>query len=224
VETVSEHTEYYPEAVRPYVRELFAVEDEALRSISPAAQAAGLPSISVGPEEGRFLQLIGTAIGARRALEIGTLAGYSGVWIARGLAQDGMLVTIEADTRHAEVARESFARAGLAARSDVRVGKALDVLPTLQSEAPFDLVFIDAEKDEYPDYLDWVMRLTRPGSAIVAHNVFRQGQVAQPSDDPQVEGIREFNRRLADDSRLESTLIPLRDGMSLSIVREEARP
>lgn len=216
---MSEPDNYYPQPVREYVRSLYATEDDVLRGIGPSATAAGVPSIAIGPDEGRFLQLIGLAIGARRALEIGTLAGYSGVWIARGLAPDGLLVTVEADPRHAEVAGETFRRAGLASRTDIRVGPALQVLPTLASEPPFDLVFIDAAKDEYPDYLDWALKLTRPGAVIAAHNVFRRGEVVAPSTDPLVESTREFNRRLADDPRLASTLLPLRDGLSFSIVR-----
>jgi len=216
---MSNEVENYPPSVRDYVRQHFASEDEALRGIGPAATAAGLPSISIGPEEGRYLQLTAEAIGARRALEIGTLGGYSGVWIARGLAPGGLLVTIEMDPRHADVARRSFERAGVADRTDIRVGRALEVLPSLESEPRFDRVFIDADKTEYPDYLDWALRLTRPGSVIAAHNVFRRGQVVAPSDDPQVEATREFNRRIAADPRLESTLLPLRDGMSFSVVR-----
>lgn len=221
---MSEQDNYYPPDVRAYVRQLFNMEDDALRSIGPAAEAAGLPSISIGPDEGRFLQLVARAIDARRALEIGTLAGYSGVWIARGLAPDGVLVTIEVDPRHAEVARASFDRAGVADRTDVRLGPALTVLPTLEREAPFDFVFIDAVKSEYPAYLDWALRLTGPGAVVAAHNVFRGGRVTEPSADPDVEATREFNRRLASDPLLDSTLVPLRDGLSLSIVREDAGP
>ncbi len=207
--------------LKQYVRRLYATDDAALQGAQEAATDEGLPGISIGPEEGRFLQLVATAIGAQRALEVGTLAGYSGIWIVRGLGQEGRLVTLESEPRHAEVARASFARAGIGDRVDVKVGPALESLARLGDVEPFDLVFLDADKSEYPAYLDWALRLTRPGSAILAHNVYMGGRVADPHSDGAVEAVREFNRRLSEEPTLESTLIPLRDGMSLSIVREE---
>lgn len=213
-------TEDYSPEVKTYVQQLFAVEDEALSRVAELAAEADLPGISIGPLEGRFLQVVAAAVGARRALEIGTLAGYSGIWIARGLGPDGRLVTLEADPRHAAVARRSFRAAGLADRVEVRVGLALETLPGLVAEAPFDLVFIDADKESCPTYLDWALRLTRPGAAILAHNVFAHGDIVRSDADERVAARREFNRRLAEDQRLVSTLVPLRDGLSLSIVRD----
>ncbi len=210
--------EYSP-AVQSYARALFMPEDEILAGIGPAAAAEGLPAISIGPEEGRFLQVVATATGARRALEIGTLAGYSGVWIARALGPGGRLVTLEYDPHHAAVARRTFDRAGLADRVEIRLGAALDLLPALAGEAPFDLVFIDADKESYPEYLDWALKLTRPGAAILAHNVYLHGGIATPDGSPRNAGMRAFNQRLAEDPRLDATLVPLRDGMALAVVR-----
>jgi predicted O-methyltransferase YrrM len=205
--------------LKAYVAALFAPEDEMLRRVHEAAAAAELPAISIGPEEGRFLQLAAAAVGARRALEIGTLAGYSGLWIARALPPSGRLITVEIEPATAEVARRNFALAGVADRVEIRVGPALAVLPELAGEPPFDLVFLDADKEAYPEYLDWALRLTRPGAAILAHNVHLQGEVVRSDGGPRVQAMRAFNQRLATDPRLVSTLVPLRDGMSFSIVR-----
>ena len=152
------------------ITRMFAAEDEALQSTLKAAQEAGLPQIQISPIQGKFLQLLATICNAHKILEIGALAGYSGIWLARALPSHGRLITLEVDARHAEVVRQSFARAGVADRTEVRVGKALELLPQMEDEAPFDLVFIDADKPPYPDYLDWALRLTRPGSIIVADN------------------------------------------------------
>jgi predicted O-methyltransferase YrrM len=211
--------ETYTPELRGYVRELFHDEDSILALIRDQTRAEGMPSIEVGQDEGRFLSVMAEAVGARRALEIGTLAGYSAVWIARALPSGGRLVTLEREPRHAEVARKLLERAGLADRVEVVVGDAASVLPTLAGSEPFDLVFIDADKAGYPDYLDWAIRLGRRGTAILAHNVFLGGDVVTADGSPEAERVREFNRRLADDPRLAATLVPLRDGMSLAIVR-----
>lgn len=210
----------YTPAVQTYSRGLFAPEDEALTGIGPAATAAGLPAISIGPEEGRFLQVVAAAVGARRALEIGTLAGYSGVWIARALGPEGRLVTLEFDPHHAAVAAQNFERAGLADQVEIHIGAALDLLPALASEPPFDLVFIDADKESYPEYLDWALKLCRPGAAILAHNVYLGGSIATADGSPRNTAVRAFNQRLSDDPRLDAMLVPLRDGMSLAVVRD----
>lgn len=210
----------YPDEMRQYVQSLFASEDEVLSRIGESAADAGLPGISIGAEEGRFLQLVATAVGASRALEIGTLAGYSGIWLARGLKPDGELVTLEQESRHAEVAERMFDAAGLAGRVTIMTGPALESLPQLVGGPAFDVVFIDADKQAYPEYLDWALQLARPGAAILAHNTFMGGRVARRGGDEPVAAMREFNRRLAEDPRLLSTLVPLRDGISLSIVRE----
>ena len=148
--------------------------------------------------------------GARNILEIGTLGGYSTIWLARGLTAGGRLITLEANAKHAEVARANIARAGLEHAVDVRLGKALDTLPQLVSEAPFDLIFIDADKAAYPEYLSWAIKLSRSGSVIVADNVVRNGAVIdESSGDPNVEGVRRFNELLAAERRVSATAIQM---------------
>ncbi|MBI4768969.1 MAG: O-methyltransferase [Chloroflexi bacterium] len=176
----------------------------------------GLPEISVRPEEGRFLQLLVRAVGARRAVEIGTLGGYSGTWIARGLAEGGQLLTIEKDSRHAEVARQCFALAGVAGRVEIKVGDAHDLLPGLRG--PFDFVFVDAEKSGYPAYLEWAAGALRPGGMLAAHRAFRGGRLLDPNDrDPDNETLRAFNLRLARDPRWLATIYPGGDGMAVGV-------
>ena len=213
--------------VDEYVRRLFvppdAVLDEALR----AAAAAGLPAINVSANEGALLGLLARLVGARRILEIGTLGGYSAIWLARNLAPGGKLVSLELDPAHADVARANLARAALADVAEVRVGPAQDSLAQLAAEGgpPFDMVFIDADKPGYPDYLMWALRLTRPGSLIVADNVVRGGAVADPAaDDAGIQGVRRFNELLAADPRVTATVIQTvgakgYDGMALAVVR-----
>src|SRR6266566_10122240 len=156
--------------IQSSISKMFAPEDKGLKRALKNAREAGLPAIQISPIQGKFLQLLAVACNAHKILEIGSLAGYSGIWLARGLRPGGHMITLEINPRHAEVVQNSFKKAGVADRSEVRVGNALDLLPQLQSEAPFDLVFIDADKPPYPQYLDWALRLTRPGSIIVADN------------------------------------------------------
>jgi predicted O-methyltransferase YrrM len=213
-----------PDPVVAYVDSLFDDEDEALAGILTRMESEGLPLISIGAPEGRFLKLMAEMVGASRALEIGTLAGYSGLWIVRGMRPDGRLITLESNPRHARIARSEFERAGEARRVEVREGSAIEVLPTLESEGPFDLVFIDADKERYPEYLDWAIRLTRPGAVILAHNAYLDGAIVADDGSQRVSAVRAFNRRLATDPFLASTIVPLRDGMSLSWRRDEAGP
>ena len=213
-------------AVDEYLCGQLITADEVLESALRAAAAAGLPSISVSPAQGKMLNLLARAQGARRILEIGTLGGYSAIWLARALPPDGHLITLEADTRHAEVARENLALAGLADLTEVRVGRAQETLPHLiaAGAGPFDLIFIDADKPGYPDYLRWSLDLARPGTVIVADNVVRDGEVADPaSEDPSVRGVREFIGLLAAEPRLSATAIQTvgskgYDGFALAIV------
>jgi len=180
--------------------------DEALR----ANAAAGLPAIDVAPNQGKMLHLIAQMQGARAILEIGTLGGYSTIWLARALPRDGRLVTLEAEAKHAEVARANVARAGLASVVEIRVGRALETLPRLAEEGrgPFDLVFIDADKQNNAEYVAWALRLTRPGSVIVVDNVVRAGRVIDAgSDDPQIQGTRRLFDALAREPRLSATAI-----------------
>ena len=193
-----------------YIDEVFALSDAALDSVLEASAAAGLPSINVSPSQGKLLFVLAKAMGASRVLEVGTLGGYSTIWLARALPRDGRLVTIELDVTHADVARANFARAGLADCIDLRVGSALDVLPQLASEGqtPFDLIFIDADKESYPAYLAWSIKLARVGTLILADNVVRNGAVVEAdSDDPKVQAVRRFNAELAADPRVSATEI-----------------
>jgi predicted O-methyltransferase YrrM len=197
-------------AVDRYFTDVFVPPDPALQAALEASAAAGLPAINVAPTEGKLLQLLARLQGARAILEIGTLGGYSTIWLARALPAGGRLITLEADPRHAEVARENIARAGLAASVEVRVGKALETLPAVAAEGhgPFDLVFIDADKPSNPDYFAWAMRLTRPGSLIIVDNVVRDGAVADPaSANPSVLGVRRLNELIAAEPRVSGTAI-----------------
>lgn len=197
-------------AVDDYLEGALVETDGALEGALRASAAAGLPDHQVSPSQGKLLQLLARLVGARRILEIGTLGGYSTIWMARALPHDGRLVTLEADPAHAAVARANLARAGLDERVELREGPALDTLPRLAEEdaGPFDLVFVDADKPNNPDYLDWAVRLARPGSLIVLDNVVRGGEVTHAdSDDPRVQGIRRMNERIAADPRLDATAL-----------------
>jgi caffeoyl-CoA O-methyltransferase len=208
-----------------YVRKLFVHEDKALQRSREEARAEGLPGIEVPGELGVLLGILARAVGAKKILEIGTLGGYSGTWLARALSPGGKLITLEVNPRHAEVARHTFQQAGVADRVAIRVGPALETLPDLRSEAPFDLIFIDADKDNYPAYLDWAIALARPGALIVADNVLQGGRVlADPSPDAGVAGIQEFNRRAAQHPRLTALILSMRDGRDgvlAAVVRDD---
>jgi predicted O-methyltransferase YrrM len=202
-------TEPTPESVDAFLSDLLAPDDEDLAAGREASDQAGLPSIAVSATQGKFLGVLARAIGARRILEIGTLGGYSTTWLARGLAPGGRLVTLEYSPKHAEVARANLARAGLADVVEVRVGAALETLPSLAAESPepFDLVFVDADKAPYAQYLDWAARLTRPGGLIVGDNVVRRGRVLDPGDDENAGGVRAFLEAMAADPRLDGTVL-----------------
>ena len=193
-------------AVDGYFADLLAPEDAGLRAALARNAAQGLPRIDVSTTQGKMLALFARMVGARRILEIGTLGGYSSIWMARALPADGQLVTIEADAHHAAVAADNVRDAGLADRIDIRVGAALDVLPTLV--APFDMIFIDADKPNNPHYLDWAVKLARPGAIIIGDNVVRDGAVADPhSTDPSVQGVQRFFERMHAHPRLEATAL-----------------
>ena len=215
-------------AVDRYVADLFAPDDDVLEAALEASRAAGLPSINVSPVQGRFLHLLARAISARTILEIGTLGGYSTIWLARALAPGGRVVTLEAEPKHAEVARANFARAGLTETIEIDLGAALDTLPRLveAGRGPFDFIFIDAHKLEYADYLPWAIALSRPGTLLVADNIVRAGQVADAaSEDPNVRGVRRFNERLAADPRVTATVLQTvgtkgYDGFAMAVVNQ----
>src|SRR5262249_20207873 len=211
-------------AVDNYINGLFVPADSALDAALAASSAAGLPAINVAPNQGKLLNVLARMVGARKILEIGTLGGYSTIWLARSLAKEGRVITLEANPKHAEVARANISRAGLAGLVDLRLGKALDTLPQLASEAPFDLIFIDADKTGYSDYLAWSLKLSRPRTLIVADNVVRKGAVADPaSPDANVQGVRRFNELLAAEPRVSATVIQTvgskgYDGLAVAVV------
>ena len=213
-------------AVDRYITDLFVPPDRSLDEALRTSAAAGLPPHNVSPNQGKLLLLLAQLQRARTVLEIGTLGGYSTIWLARALPADGRLITLEADAKHAAVARANIARAGLAAIVEVRLGRALDTLPQLFSEGrgPFDLIFIDADKPSNPEYLAWAIKLARHGSLIIADNVVRNGAVIDAaSDDPSVQGIRRFNELLAAEPRLSATAIQTvgskgYDGFALALV------
>jgi len=202
-------------------------DDPILASALEASDEAGLPAIAVSPNQGKLLQMLAEMIGARSVLEVGTLGGYSTIWLARGLPAGGRVTTLEVDAKHAEVARKNFARAGFANKIEIRLGKALDTLPRLFTErrGPFDLIFIDADKENIPAYFDWAMQLSRPGGLIVVDNVVRDGQVTNSrSTDPSIQGVRRFVEQLGKDSRVTGTAIQTvgtkgYDGFAIARVR-----
>ncbi len=210
----------YDNALETYLRENFAIEDDVLSTIRENIAASGLPQMSINPEDGRFLEFIVAASGARLALEIGTLGGYSGTWIARGLPEDGHLITIELNPEHASVAANNFRLAGLTERVDIRVGDAHQLLPELSTEGPFDFIFIDAEKMGYPAYLDWALENLQSGGIVAGHNAFGHGDVVNAADTSErTEALRAFNRRLAEDPRMVSLIFPAGDGMAVAVRR-----
>ena len=197
-------------ALDHYIAGLFVPEDPVLDEAARAARAAGLPSIEVSPPQGALLHILARSVHARTVLEIGTLGGYSTIWLARALEPGGRLVSLEVDPRHAEVARANLARAGMVESVEGRVGPALESLPALETEGfgPADLVFIDADKESYPEYFDWSLRLSRPGTLIVADNVVRGGAVLDASTtDELLLGTRRFNERVAQEGRVVATEI-----------------
>ena len=194
--------------VERYFSDLFTPPDAALDAALLATAEAGMPAINVTPTQGKLLALLAHAISARRILEIGSLGGYSGIWLGRALPPGGHMLTLEVNPKHAEAARANLAGAGLADVVEVRLGSAHETLPQLAESGaePFDLVFIDADKVSSPDYLTWALRLTHPGSLIILDNVVRGGAVSDAaSDDPDVQGIRRALAMMATDARLEAT-------------------
>jgi predicted O-methyltransferase YrrM len=197
-------------AVDRYASELLVRPADALNAALKASEAAGIPPISVSAAQGKFLMLLAQSMGARRILEIGTLGGYSAIWLAQALPPGGHLLTLEVNRTHASVARENLSRAGFSAVAEVRVGPALETLTAIAASGapPFDLIFIDADKPGYPGYLPLVLALSRVGSVIVADNVVRKGAVIDAdSSDPRVQGVRRFNELVAHEPRLDATIL-----------------
>jgi predicted O-methyltransferase YrrM len=213
-------------AVDRYIADLLITPDPVMEAALQTSTEAGLPPISVAPNQGKFLQLLATVQGARNILEIGTLGGYSTIWLARALPADGKLVTLEAEPLHANIARKNIARAGLEKIVEIRLGQARDTLKQLVAEkrGPFDFIFIDADKESYADYFSWSLKLSRRGTCIIADNVVRNGAVIDSAhEDPRVQGVRRFNDLLAADPRVTATTIQTvgskgYDGFTLAIV------
>ena len=212
--------------VDDYINRIAIKPDAALDAAAAAAVAAGLPPISVTPAHGKLLHLIARAQGARRILEIGTLAGYSTIWLARAVLPDGQVISLESNETHAQIARENMLRAGLSGRVQIRVGAALDTLPRLAAEKqrPFDFTFIDADRTNLAEYFDWAVKLSHPGSVIVVDNVVRKGAVIDAtSEDVNVKGVRRFNERLEADTRVTATIVQTvgakgYDGFTIALV------
>jgi caffeoyl-CoA O-methyltransferase len=207
-----------------YIEKLFAPPDEALEATLQESRRAGLPEIQVSPNEGKLLQLLAELVGARRILEIGTLGGYSTIHLGRALPEEGFLISLEIDERRAQVARKNIERASLNKKVEIRVGDARKLLAKLaeNDEEPFDLTFIDADKEGYPEYLEWALTLSRPGSLILADNTIRGGSVLDPQD-ASARATREFNEKIAKDPRLSAIVLPLMreriDGLAIARVQ-----
>jgi predicted O-methyltransferase YrrM len=214
-------------AVDRYITETLIGHDAALDAAIEASDAAALPQIAVAPNQGKLLHMLALIHGARRILEIGTLGGYSTIWLARALPPGGRLITLEADEKHARVARANIDRAALGADVEVRLGPALETLPRLEAEGagPFDLAFIDADKPNIPAYFEWALKLAAPGALIIVDNVIREGAVADASStDPSVLGVRRLNEMLRDEPRVTATTIQTvgskgYDGLTIALVR-----
>ena len=211
-----------------YFKNTLVSSDSVLNDALQDSEAAGLPQHNVAPNQGKLLQLLAKMMGAKRILEIGTLGGYSTIWLARSIPPDGCVITLEADSKHAEVALKNIARANLSNLVDVRVGRAIDTLSELVREGslPFDFIFIDADKPSNPDYLKLSLKLSHPGTVIIGDNVVRDGEVANfNSSDPKVQGVRKFCELLSTNPRLSSTAIQTvgnkgYDGFTITIVTE----
>jgi len=212
--------------VDTYITNLFLAPDFALEAALDSSKAAGLPTINVSPAQGKLLHLLARIQGANKILELGTLGGYSTIWLARALPPEGRLISLEIDAKRAEIARANIARAELANVVEIQVGRAADAMQKLEVEGrgPFDLIFIDADKPGYAEYLKWSLKLSRPGTLIIADNVVRKGAVADPaSTDENVQGIRKFNEALAAEKRVTTTVIQTvgskgYDGLALILV------
>ena len=213
-------------AVDHYFDGLLIPADPALEAALDDSNNAGLPSIQVTPAQGKFLQLLARIRGARKILELGTLGGYSTIWLARSLPKDGRLITVEYEPKHAEVARQNILRAGLEALVDIRIGAALEALPKIIAEGagPFDLIFVDADKKNIPSYFEFALKLSKPGSVIIVDNVVRDGKVIDATtSNPDIQGVRLFNEKLAAEPRVSATTLQTvgakgYDGFTLALV------
>ncbi|OBK37156.1 methyltransferase [Mycobacterium sp. 1245111.1] len=211
-----------PADVDEFLDDTVLVDDPVLTATLADSDAAGLPKIAVSSQQGKFLSLLAAAIGARRILEIGTLGGFSTIWLARGAGPDGHVTTLEYEPKHAEVARANLDRAGLSDRVEVLVGAALDSLPSVKG--PFDLVFIDADKENNPSYLEWAVKLTHSGSMIVVDNVIREGAILSPGDDAVLVGTRKVLELMGEHPQLDTAVLQVVgakhwDGLAFALVK-----
>jgi caffeoyl-CoA O-methyltransferase len=215
------------QSVDKYISDLFHDEDDCLAAAGQAIIDSGIPQISVSPNQGKLLQILARLCNAKKILEMGTLGGYSSIWMARALPEDGTLITLEIDEKHAAVARENFGRCDLTSKIEIRVGKAIDLLPRLDAEdaGPFDMIFIDADKPPYLEYFKWALKLSRPGTLIIADNVIREGKVLlEESPDEMVTGVKRLNSFLAACPDVTATIFQTigtkeHDGMAIAIVK-----
>ena len=214
------------EQVDEYINRLVTREDEALMAVEKSIRDENMPQISVSPSQGKFLQVLAKLVNAKKILEMGTLAGYSTIWMARALPKGGKLISLEFDPHHAAVAKKNIERAGVSALTEIRIGKALDLLPKIKAEGlgPFDMIFIDADKPPYLEYFEWAIQLSRPGTLIIADNVIREGKILDAkTDDPMVIGVDRLNRSLENDHRVTASIIQTvgskqHDGMVIAVV------
>lgn len=213
-------------SVDNYIAQLLIKPDEALSKTEASIEAENIPPISVSPNQGKFLHILAKLCNAKKILEVGTLGGYSTIWMARALPADGKLITLEIDPKHAAVAKNNIAIAGLESQVEIKIGKAIDIMPELVAnrEGPFDMIFIDADKPPYAEYFEWALQLSRPGTLIVTDNVIRNGKVLDPdSTDPMVKGAHRFNKALAASDKVTATIVQTvgskeHDGMAIAVV------
>ncbi|HSZ83286.1 MAG TPA: O-methyltransferase [Polyangia bacterium] len=208
------------ERLAAYVARTYAPEDDVLREIRERCAREGLPDIQIAPLDARHLEVLASVAGARKAVEIGTLGGYSGVSLLRGMGIGGVLDTVEIDPRHAEVARESFRRAGYTTQARIHLGAAMTVLPKLAAQGPFDLCFIDADKDGYPDYLNWAADNLRAGGLVLADNVFLFGELTDKPTGARataIAGMQAFHQILANSGRFRATVLPTGEGLAVAV-------
>jgi predicted O-methyltransferase YrrM len=214
------------EQVDQYIGNLLGHEDDALKTAIKAIDAAGIPQISVTANQGKFLQVLAKLVNAKKILEVGTLGGYSTIWMARALPANGKLITLEIDRAHADVALQNFKNAGVDDKIELRLGPALETLPALLQEnaGPFDMIFIDADKPPYPEYFDWALKLSRPGTLIIADNVIREGKVLDENHpDDKVQGVHRLNKILSGNEKVTATILQTvgakeHDGMAIAVV------
>lgn len=209
---------FYDDKTSDYITKLFIAQDKPLEQILEDIPKKSLPAISIRSEEGRYLQFLARSCGAKKAIEIGTLGGYSGTWIARGLVDGGKLITLEKEAKHANVARANFILTGVSNRVEIRIGDAHETLKTLEKDAPFDFVFIDAEKTGYTAYFNWAVENVRLNGIIAAHNAFRHGAVVDETNkDADTIAMRAFNAHVANEKRVMSTIFPGGDGTLIAV-------